>query len=143
MPTHTDLVFDSSSELPPDVETVALIGRKAQLSASTWPERLGLDGASYQAMLNRCSPGDGGASTTTWSGSIKVIIGVLPEVCSRSNSPSRAWAIPGLSRRVGGSKPGLVVLHLSDPAHLLASAMATAKAHGFGDSHGTRPRPWP
>jgi probable aminopeptidase NPEPL1 len=128
MPTHTHLVFDSSIDLPSEAETIALIGRKAELAVSAWPERLGIDAASFESMLSRCSPGDGGASTTTWSGSTKVVVGVLPEVCSRYNSPSRAWAIPGLCRRVGGSKPGLILLHLSEPDHLVASVLAVCRS---------------
>ena len=128
MPTLTNIVFDSASELPTDVESIALIGRKSQLAESTWPATLGIESTVFEAMLKRCSPGDAGASTTHWVGTIKVIVGVLPEVCSRYNAPSRAWAIPGLARRVGGSKPGVIILHLADASYLRASAYAVARA---------------
>ena len=128
MPTQTKLIFDSDSELSAEVNTIALIGRKKQLAASSWPERLGIEPETYQAMLGRCAPGDSGASTTHWVGPLKVIVGVLPEVCSRHNSPSRAWAIPSLARRVSGSKPGVIVLHLADSSHLRASVYAVARA---------------
>jgi probable aminopeptidase NPEPL1 len=128
MPVHTNLIFESTEELADDAETIALIGRKAQLLESAWPERLGVDSESYETMIRRCSPGDGGASTTTWVGNRKIVIGVLPEVCSRYNSPSRAWAVPAPGRRVSGSKPGRVILHLEAESHLRASVLALARA---------------
>ena len=127
MTIRTSLVFRATAELVDSIETVVLIGRRESLKASSWPEQLGLDSNSFGAMVGRCSPGDAGASTTTWIGNRKVVLGVLPESCSRHNAPSRAWAIPALARRAIGGADALIVLHLDDAKHLMASACAVAR----------------
>ncbi|MFT5683477.1 MAG: putative aminopeptidase NPEPL1 [Myxococcota bacterium] len=113
---------------PAGANTLLLIGRKARLSTQTaLCESIGLDPESFAAMLESISPGDAGASTTTWVGGRKVVIGVTPEHCSRHNSPARAWAIPSLVRAaIGGDLD--IILILDEPGHASAAATAASRA---------------
>ena len=96
MPTisHLQVVNDPTAFL--SRSTLVLIGRRSSLQAAEIPALAGVDAETWTAMLERTDPGDRGASATTWVGTRKVVAGLLPEPCSRHNSPSRAWAIPGL-----------------------------------------------
>lgn len=140
MTISTSLVFRATVDLVDSIETVVLIGRREALKTSSWPKQLGLDSGSFEAMVARCAPGDAGASTTTWIGNRKVVLGVLPEACSRHNAPSRAWAIPALARRAIGGADALIVLHLDDGAHLMASACAVARAFPMYSSKTSEPK---
>lgn len=128
MPVITNLhvVTDPASVLQRG--SVVVIGRKGALTATEIPGLLGVEAETWGAMLQRVDGGDGGGSTTTWVGKRRVALGVLPEPCSRHNSPSRAWAIPGLAGRAGSGTDAAVLLVLSDPAHLEASVLAVARA---------------
>ncbi|MDG1481237.1 MAG: leucyl aminopeptidase family protein [Myxococcota bacterium] len=108
--------------------TLLLIGRKARLSdQTTLCESIGLSAETWTAMLESVSPGDAGASTTTWVGGRKVVVGVTPEHCSRHNSPARAWAIPGLVRAAAGGDLDIMLM-LDDASHARAAASAAARA---------------
>ena len=110
-----------------DDALVLLLGRASALAASPWPARLGLDAETLRAMLAAARPGDAGATASTFLGTRRVVVGVLPEACSRHNSPSRAWAIPGLVGALRGAKGGVVVAHLDTPDHAAATALAVAR----------------
>ena len=84
----------------------------------------------WRAMLRRSDPGDTGRLATSWTGSTpaRVSAGVLPEVCSRHNSPARAWAIPALVQS-GGQKGNVgLVLATDEGDHGFAAALAAARA---------------
>ena len=57
----------------------------------------------------------------------QIIAGVLPEVCSRYNSPSRAWSVSHLVKSARGSNLQIIAA-LSDSAHALATGLAIAKS---------------
>jgi len=128
MPVHTDLQYTTDLTLFADFKTLAVLGRKALLRDPDLRETLGLPADSWEAMLERTNGGDGGGSATTWVGRRKVTAGVLPDACSRHNSPSRAWAIPALARKADGSEDAGVILCVEDTAHAFAAALAAARA---------------
>ena len=128
MSTEIRLPAPSSSDLLTGSPASLVIGRADALrSADDIREGLGVSADTWSALLERTKSGDAGASATTWVGDRKVIIGVLPEPCSRHNSPSRAWAIPGLVKTVASEKDALVVHVLSDAEHAVAAGLATAR----------------
>ncbi len=128
MPTisHLQVIADPTNVL--DRSTLVLIGRRSALRATEIPDLAGVDPETWTAMLGRTDPGDRGASATTWVGTRKVVAGVLPEPCSRHNSPSRAWAIPGLAGRARGRHDATVLFVLDDASNANASILAAARA---------------
>lgn len=138
MPTTSRLTYRSDS-LPSDPGTLVVIGRKERLLSPDILALLPMPKGTWKAMLSRLDGGDSGAAASTWVGELKVVAGVLPESCSRSNSPSRAWAIPGLARAAGGKKPSNLILAVDEPAHALAACAASAKAFPlYSRKSGTR-----
>lgn len=79
-------------------------------------------------MIERTEPGDTGRVATTWTGDspARVSVAVLPEVCSRHNSPSRAWSISGVVS--SGAQKGNVgiVLAVEEADHAVAATLAAA-----------------
>ncbi len=128
MPVHTDLTYTTDLSTFSRRRTLAVIGRKDRLRDPALRERLDIPAASWEAMLERTEGGDSGGAATTWIGRRKVIAGVLPEACSRHNSPSRAWAVPGLARRVDGGEDAAVLLCTERPEQAFALALAAARA---------------
>lgn len=128
MPTHTQLSYRDLSPGDPilDGRTVVVIGRAERLSTDEVLAWTGLSTASRDAMLEGAKPGDGGASAESWIGTQKVVLGVLPEACSRYNTPSRAWAIPSLVKKASGD--AVVVLLVDSPDHARAAGLAAARA---------------
>ncbi len=126
MSTHIHLSLGS---LPPlnDPRATVVIGRKGPIEKAALSEFLGVDPTAWAAMLAGTRAGDGGASTTTWIGPRKISLGLLPEPCSRHNSPARAWAIPSLAALAKGKQDAVVVLVLEEVAHARAALMAAAR----------------
>jgi probable aminopeptidase NPEPL1 len=114
---------------PAGANTLLLIGRKARLSAAFGPlaSALGVSEQTWTAMLASITPGDAGGSATTWVGGRKIVVGMTPEHCSRHNSPSRAWAIPGLVREASGGDLDILLL-VDEADHARAAAVAAARA---------------
>ena len=83
-------------------------------------------------MLDRAAPGDSGGASQTWcegsSGPLQVIAGVLPEACSRHNSPARPHGIAHLVRSHARKGTVAVLLAVEEPAHALAAVAAAARA---------------
>ena len=87
------------------------------------------------ALLEAASPGDDGAVVSTWSvargvdAPQRVVLGVLPEACSRHNAPSRSHAVAHLLNK---NTPNVarvsVVLGLDTVEYALASVLAAARA---------------
>lgn len=114
--------------------TLVLLGRAALLKRADVLDLLpsGVSAAVWTEMVDQGDPGDHGRTTQTFTGRAptrRLVAGVLPEVCSRHNSPSRAWAIPSLVAAAGrrGSVGIICVLEHGD--HAYASALAVARAH--------------
>lgn len=128
MPVRVELEWTTDLSSVTGLPDLIVIGRKAFLRAPGLVAALGLPEDVWTAMLDRCEPGDAGTSAATWLAGRRIIAGVLPEVCSRHNSPSRAWAIPDLARKADGKAPLGIVLALAEDEHAFASALAVARA---------------
>lgn len=129
MSTDIRLPAQPTPDLLTGAPATLVVGRADVLrEAARVREGLGVPEETWNALLDRTKPGDSGASATTWIGARKVVLGVLPEVCSRHNSPSRAWAIPGLVKSIASEKEALVLHLLSDASHAVAVGLATARA---------------
>lgn len=115
-----------------DSDHLLVIGRADDLLSEAVRAQLPpeLSPSTWDSMVRSASPGDGGASASTWLDGRpqRVTIGVLPEVCSRHNSPSRAWAIPGLVRAAGTPKKLGIIFVLKENAHLPATVAAMSRA---------------
>ncbi len=113
-------------------DTLLVVGRKARLLESDilalLPGRF--PRATWDTMVRRCDPGDWGRVVSTWGSDAptRIAAGVLPEASSRHNSPSRAFAIPGLITSAGQKGNVGLVLALEDADHDVPSAMAVARA---------------
>jgi probable aminopeptidase NPEPL1 len=86
----------------------------------------------WETMVDACKPGDFGQQTETWlSGQspAKVIVGVLPEACSRHNSPARPHSIASLLKgRIPAAGEIAIILVLEEADHAVASTSAVARA---------------
>ncbi|MCK6502293.1 leucyl aminopeptidase family protein [Myxococcota bacterium] len=131
MPTRTDLTFTADLTTFATLPQVLVIGRRARLQDPALRQALGVDDATWAALLEDADPGDEGATAETrlpGEPPRRVVLGVLPEACSRHNSPARAWAIPAMVDKVGGKKDAGVILAVDGTDTALASAMAVARA---------------
>ncbi len=89
----------------------------------------------WTEMLGKGDPGDHGRTATTYTGTrpSRLTAAILPEACSRHNTPSRAAAIPGLVKTL--NKESAIVAVLERPEHALAFAAAIARClHRFPKS---------
>jgi len=111
-----------------DARVRVVIGRADRLRDPAVVAAAGVDEATWEAMVEATKPGDGGARAETWVGGAKVVMGVLPEVCSRHNSPSRAWAIPSLAGAACGAADAVLVLALDHADYARAACIAAARA---------------
>jgi len=128
MSTRTKLIYTSDLAVFSDLQTLVFIGRASDLSKSELRNQAGLDEPTWQTMIDSCEPGDAGNHTTTWRAGRKIVVALLPEVCSRHNAPSRAWAIPGLAKLALGKDNAGVLLVLNEDRHAFASALSSARA---------------
>ena len=128
MPVNTRIQLSSTLPVQGLPNRLVWIGRRGALTGLALPPELGLTPETWDAMLQSVEPGDRGASTSTWVGQRELVMGVLPEECSRHNSPARSWAIPKLAARALGRQDALLVFALSDPSHAQATALAAARA---------------
>ncbi len=128
MPTQTSLTFPLDLEPFRRLPQVLVIGRRARLADAGLAEALGLSHPHLVALLSEAESGDEGATVETRSGERRVILGVLPEPCSRHNSPSRAWAIPAMVEKLGARTDAGVLLVVEQDEQALASALAAARS---------------
>ena len=137
MPTHTTVHYRDLSPDGPELadRCIVVIGRAERLSGDDVLVWTGLSAATRDAMVAATSPGDGGAKAESWVGARKVVLGVLPEACSRHNSPSRAWAIPTLAKAASGD--AAVILLVDAPDHARAAALAVSRAFPRVDARST------
>ncbi|HHO51466.1 MAG TPA: hypothetical protein ENK18_11470, partial [Deltaproteobacteria bacterium] len=84
----------------------------------------------WRTMVKRSDPADSGRVATHWTGHTpaRISAGVLPEVCSRHNSPSRAWAVPHIVHSAGQKGNVGIVLALEEGAHAAAVVLGVARA---------------
>ena len=117
----------SICEVPSTNRNILIIGRKSRLETSELGTARGLTETSWKAMLRSIKAKDSARTTSTWVGANKVALAMLPESCSRHNSPSRAWAITAACQSVVGPGKWSIVA-LIDSQNATATAAAIAKA---------------
>ncbi|MEQ1568198.1 MAG: leucyl aminopeptidase family protein [Myxococcota bacterium] len=113
------------------VEGLLVVGRQERLLEDDVVARVPASLAPvWRQMVRKTDPGDNGRVATTWTAEplSRVHAGVLPEACSRHNSPSRAWAITGLVASASQKGPLGVVLALDHADHAAAAVLAVARA---------------
>lgn len=128
-----NVTFANNVDALADSRSLVFVGRASQLLSETVRRLLpaSLSGEVWTRMVRTNDPGDFGRVVSTWLDGEpqRVVAGILPEVCSRHNSPSRAWAIPGVVAGAGAKGPTAFVLAVSEPEHAFAAALGLARAH--------------
>lgn len=131
MPTNTSLSFVAGPDAAPSASTLVIVGRREQLQSDAVRALLPITVGAWDAMLESCTTGDAGASASTFTdGDVtKVVACVLPEPCSRHNSPARPHAVGSLAGPAArGTADTHVILALDERSHALASGLAVARA---------------
>ena len=126
---HSDIIVGDPAQVVQGAETLMFIGRRDHLLADEvipWiPEPLK---EGWTSFVDAIKPGDQGGSNTAWLGRSdvgRVVVGVLPEACSRHNSPARPHAFADLVRKQANRDGKLAILACLDGA---SDALATANA---------------
>ena len=131
MPANLTLHADPNEVL--GATTLIVIGRKSQLLSQQVRSLLpdSLPRGVWELMIERNDGGDFGRSAVTHVEGTpsKIVAGILPEACSRHNTPSRAWAIPGLIGSAGLKGNVGILFAMTASSHALASACAAARSH--------------
>ena len=132
MSTSTHLSVVPLPSLTEGAHTLVVIGRKERLLADDVRGYLPAGAADrWEAMVDSVKPGDAGGATGTWlpgDGIQKVVVGVLPEPCSRHNSPARPHSVTALTGKGIGTAAAAVLLALDHADHALAATAAVARA---------------
>ena len=130
---QTDIQIVQISDAVKNAETFVLVGRRDYLLSDAIYHLLPQDVQNYwETMVDACEPGDAGKSTETWRGEAgpkKVSVCVLPEACSRHNSPARPHAITHLLQStVPANGVSAVILVIEEASHSVAAVAAAARA---------------
>ena len=130
---QTDIQIVQISDAVKNAETFVLVGRRDYLLSDAIYHLLPQDVQNYwETMVDACEPGDAGKSTETWRGEAgpkKVSVCVLPEACSRHNSPARPHAITHLLQStVPANGVSAVILVVEEASHSVAAVAAAARA---------------
>ena len=123
------LAFITEPTVFDDSPVRVFVGRRERLLQSDVRQRVPaeLEGL-WEDMVKGVDRGDDGGATSTWTSQGKVIVGVLPEHCSRHNTPTRAWSLARLLS-VSGSKDVGVCIAVDEAEHAWAAAVALARAN--------------
>ena len=110
-------------------ENVLVLGRKKQLLSAHVIAALpsAMNEVVWKKILEKAEPGDEGRLLNHHTEMGRVSIGLLPEYCSRHNSPTRAWAVSRLVRATRGRSQHILAA-LEDATHALGVGLAIAKA---------------
>lgn len=138
----TEIHYHARPIAPTDADALVIVGRKDRLAATDVAAHLPADAlAALPAMLDAISVGDdGGAASTFLSGPTvepgiasprprRFVVCVLPEACSRHNSPARPHALAALLGKQTPAVPVVSLLLALDAAeHAFAAGCAVARA---------------
>lgn len=134
---HTEILFSEVESALADAEAAVFIGRRDRLLGDDVIGLLPEAAAGvWDAMIEAAKPGDAGATVGTFvagDGPRRVMAGVLPEACSRHNTPTRAHAIADLAAKAPGKGDVALVLAIEDAAHAVAAGVAAARAFPLYD----------
>ena len=93
MPTQSNItVIDKAPHNNPTL----FLGTKYSLTQSNIYDRFGIPQHTWYSITNNLSSGLHGSVQSYWINDQKFFFAMLPQKSSRSNSPSKAWAIPKL-----------------------------------------------
>jgi len=130
---QASLSFVSAAAAVSPAEVLVLVGRKSALSSASLnsylPEALR---PVLSQIIEELVPGDDGKATSSWTAAeqpARLVVCVLPEHCSRHNTPTRAYSITALLKKqlkLAGEVG--VLLALDEPGHALAAACSVARA---------------
>lgn len=123
-----DLEFTADPSALEGADTLFVLGRVRRLGEDDVAQLVPCP--QLQQMVNGIDPGDGGRVTSTWQAEppTRVFVGLLPNPCSRHNSPARAWAIPRLIRTAPRRGRVAILAAVDSPEHALATAAGIARA---------------
>ena len=136
----TALTFEPFKSVP--ASTTVIIGRKDALLAQSKLVPAGVPDAVWRALVDDAKPGDDGATASTTivnsDGTCSTVVaGVLPEHCSRHNSPVRGHAVSKLAAAAasGAGKPGgaAIISVLESASQAAPAACAIARAFPLFD----------
>lgn len=138
------LTYSSLEDVRAGATCLTFIGRKERLDADSVRALLPETAAAvWSDMLEDIKPGDRGAAASTRipGGDLKrVIAGVLPEPCSRHNSPARPHAVADLAAKgTSGKQPGIICV-LDDASHAFAAGAAIARVLPLYSAKSTAPK---
>ena len=128
----TSLTYIDRPQAPDAARCLVAVGRAENLRAPwllDWlPES---SRAAFVRMVEAASPGDKGAAVSSWLGQGQpelIVAAVLPEPCSRHNSPARPHAIASLLGDVLPSTGATqVLLAVEESRYALAAGCAVAR----------------
>lgn len=109
------------------VQTLTVIGRRARLEEVL--DHLPASAHAFWPSLIKGDPGDHGRTTSTLlpeGGLQRLTAAVLPEICSRHNTPARTWVYPRLLANHRGTRHGILVA-LDEASHAEAAVSAIAR----------------
>ena len=123
------LAFHSDPGILNQAQRLLFLGRKDQLLDESVVQLLPkpMDRAVWNTVISKAAVGDDGTLMNHYAADMRIMIGILPEVCSRHNAPSRAWAITKLVRQAQG-KHLHIVAAIADAEHALPTGLSIAKA---------------
>lgn len=128
MPVQTLLVHPVDLDPFTNLTQVLVVGRRDRLLAPSTATAVGMTAHDVQILLKDADAGDEGATVETRLAGRRLIFGLLPEPCSRHNSPSRAWAIPALVEKLDAAPEAGILLCVEDPSMALASSLAACRS---------------
>lgn len=123
-----DLVFTADPSTLAGAGALQILGRRERLEAADVVALVPEEARAVWARMIKGDPGDQGRSATTWlDGELQRVAAlVVPEMCSRHNSPTRTWAWPRLLPTGRAADTALIVA-LDDEAHAFAAAVGVAR----------------
>ena len=129
---HTNL-SSVSIDAAASAESLLVVGRKHSLQNEAFKDFLTPQHrAALDAILDELDPGDDGKAASSWSGVEGVgllVVCLLPEACSRHNTPTRSYNITALLKKQMPSSATVgVICALDEPSHALAAACSVARS---------------
>lgn len=130
---ETSMSFVSAEAAVSAAHSLVVVGRKQALESNALRALLPEEHRPVlSAMLAELKPGDDGQSAASWTGGAelsRLVVCLLPEHCSRHNTPTRSYSITALlKKQMPASEKVGVLCALDDPNHALAAACSVARA---------------
>jgi len=127
------LSFVSAETAIADAEALVVVGRKSGLTSAPLAALLAEEQTQVLSrILEDLKPGDDGKAASSWTAgdsTSRFIVVLLPEHCSRHNTPTRSYSIAALlKKQMPRSGAVGVILALDEPDHALAASCAVARS---------------